>query len=271
MDFNKNFIFGRPINIEMATYKKRGFKPQTKAEIQEFDAQESTTAEVFSSLDEGASKSEEWVSKNQNYILGFIGVIAVGVLGYLAYVQFVQKPKESDAANEMYYPQQYFDQALTSTTAKDSLFTLALEGAEGKYGFLDIMEEYSGTKAANLASYSSGMAYLNMSKYQEAIDYLEGFSSDDEILGALAKGGLGDAFMQLEQASDALGYYEAAAAHSTNTYTTPKFLYKAGVTALEMGDKSKALGFFQRIKDEFPSSEAATAIDAFIGMAKGGA
>ncbi|MFT6797114.1 MAG: hypothetical protein ACJART_002262, partial [Maribacter sp.] len=67
MDFNKNFIFARPINIEMATYKKRGFKPQTKAEIQEFDEQESTTAEVFSSLDEGASRSEEWVSKNQNY------------------------------------------------------------------------------------------------------------------------------------------------------------------------------------------------------------
>jgi tetratricopeptide (TPR) repeat protein len=271
LDFNKNFIFARPIKFEMATYKKRGFKPQTKAEIQEFDEQESTTAEVFSSLDEGASRSEEWVSKNQNYILGVIGVVAIAVLGYLAYVQFVQKPKESSAANEMYYPQQYFDQALASTTAKDSLFTLALEGAEGKYGFLDIMEEYSGTKAANLASYSAGMSYLNMSKYQEAISYLEGFSSDDEILGALAKGGLGDAFMQLDQASDALGYYEAAAAHSTNAYTTPKFLYKAGVTALEMGDKSKALGFFQRIKDEFSSSEAATSIDAFIGMAKGGA
>jgi len=255
----------------MATYKKRGFKPQTKSEIQEFDEKESTTAEVFSSLDEGASRSEEWVSKNQNYILGAIGVVAIGVLGYLAYAQFVQKPMETSAANEMYYPQQYFDQALTSTTAKDSLFTLALEGAEGKYGFLDIMEEYSGTKAANLASYSAGMAYLNMNNYQEAITYLEDFNSDDQILGALAKGGLGDAFMQLGQASDALGYYESAAGHSTNAYTTPKFLYKAGVTALELGDKPKALGFFQRIKDEFPNAEAATSIDAFIGMAKSGA
>lgn len=255
----------------MATYKKRGFKPKTKEEIQEFDEQESTTAEVFSTLDEGASKSEEWVSQNQNYILGAIGVVAVAVLGYLAYVQFVQNPKETSAANEMYYPQQYFDQALTSATQKDSLFTLALEGGEGKYGFLDIIEEYNGTKAANLANYSAGMAYLNMNKYQEAISYLEDFSSDDEILGALAKGGLGDAFMQLNQASDALGYYEAAIKHSTNEYTTPKFLYKAGVTALEMGDKSKALGFFQRIKDEFSKSDAAVSIDAFIGMAKGGA
>ncbi|MDO1514237.1 tetratricopeptide repeat protein [Maribacter confluentis] len=255
----------------MATYKKRGYKPETKAEKQEFDEQESTTAEVFSSLDEGASRSEEWVSRNQNYILGAIGVIAISVLGYLAYSQFVVKPKETSAANEMYYPQQYFDQALTSTTAKDSLFTLALEGAEGKYGFKDIIEEYSGTQAANLANYGAGMSYLNMNKYQEAINYLENFSSDDAILGALAKGGLGDAFMQLDQPEDALGYYEAAVAHSTNDYTTPKFLYKAGVTALEMGDKDKALGFFQRIKDEYPKSENAGSIDAFIGMAKSGA
>ncbi|MGB3151712.1 MAG: tetratricopeptide repeat protein [Maribacter sp.] len=255
----------------MATYKKRGFKPKTKAEAQEFDEQESTTAEVFSTLDEGASRSEEWVSKNQNYILGIIGVIAIGVLGYLAYNQFVQKPMEANAANEMYYPQQYFDQALASSAAKDSLFTLALEGGEGKYGFLDIIEEYSGTKAANLANYSAGMAYLNMNKYQEAIEYLENFKSDDKVLSALSMGGLGDAFMQLDQPSDALGYYEAAFAGSNNEYTTPKFLYKAGVTALEMGNKDKALGYFQRIKDEFSDSDAAKSVDAFIGMAKSGA
>ena len=191
-------------------------------------------------------------------------------MGYLAYHQFVQTPKEESAANEMYYPQQYFDQALTNTVQQDSLFNLALNGADGKYGFLDVIEEYSGTKAANLANYSAGMAYLNMKKYQEAISYLEDFSSDDAILGALAKGGLGDAFMQLGQAGDALGYYEKAFSHNGNEYTTPKFLYKAGVTALDMNENSKALQYFQRVKDEFSSSDEAESIDAFIGMAKSG-
>jgi len=254
----------------MATYKKRGYKPKNKVEEQEFDERDSATAEVFSTLDEGASKSEEWVSKNQNYILGIIGMVAVAVLGYLAYVQFVQNPKEASAANEMYYPQQYFDQAVNSSTAKDSLYNLALKGADGKYGFLDIIDEYSGTKAANLANYSAGMAYLNMQQYQEAIDYLEDFSSDDAILGALAKGGLGDAFMQLGQPGDALGYYDNAISHNANAYTTPKFLYKAGVTALELKQNDKALAYFQRIKDEFSASDEARTIDAFIGMAKSG-
>ena len=252
----------------MATYKKRGFKPKNKAEEREIDEQNSTTAEVFSTLDEGASKTEEWVSKNQNYILGVIGVIAVAVMGYLAYHQFVQKPKETNAANEMYYPQQYFNQALNSETEKDSLYNLALNGAEGKYGFLDIIEEYRGTKAANLANYSAGMAYLSMQQYQEAIDHLENFSSDDVILGSLAKGGIGDAFMQLNQPGDALGYYEKAIVSSANNYTTPRFLYKAGVTALELKQNEKALKYFQRIKDEFSSSDEARTIDVFIGMSK---
>ncbi|WP_343485840.1 tetratricopeptide repeat protein [Allomuricauda sp. d1] len=252
----------------MATYKKRGYKPKNKEERVELDEQNSTTAEVFSSLDEGASKTEAWVSKNQNYILGVIGVIALGVLGYLAYARFVQEPKEASAANELYYPQQYFDQALTNDESKDSLMTLALNGAEGKYGFLDIIEEYRGTKAANLANYSAGMAYLNMQNYEEAISYLEKFSSEDAVLGALAKGGIGDAFSQLNQPEDALDYYQKAIAHNTNDYTTPKYLYKAGVVALSLDQKETALGYFERLKEEFPDAKESNNIEVLIGQAK---
>ena len=254
----------------MATYKKRGYKPKNKAEQQQLETDKSTTAEVFSTLDQSASRSEQWVQRNQNYILGAIGVIAVAVLGYLAYNQFVQNPKEESAANELFYPQQYFDQALNAT-AKDSLFNLALNGGEGKYGFLDIIDEYSGTKAANLANYSAGMAYLNMQQYDEAIKHLENFKSDDAILGALAKGGIGDSFMQLGQPDEALGYYEQAIKHSENQFTTPKFLYKAGITAMELKNNEKALGYFRRIKEEYPDSNEASTIDVFIGMAQKGA
>lgn len=254
----------------MATYKKRGFKPKNKAEGRSLDEQNSTTAEVFSTLDESASRSEQWVARNQNYILGIIGVIAIGVLGYLAYNQFITKPKIASAANELFYPQQYFDQALNSATEKDSLYNLALNGGEGKYGFLDIIDEYKGTPAANLGNYYAGMSYLHMQQYDEAIRYLEQFSSNDAMLGPLALGGIGDAFMQLGQATDAISYYEKAINHNENDYTTPRFLYKAGVTALELGDSNKALQYFERVKEDYSTSTEAGTIDAFIGMAKNG-
>ena len=53
---------------------------------------------------------------------------------------------------------------------------------------------------------------MNKQNYQEAISYLEEFSSDDAVLGALAKGAIGDAFSQLNQQEDALEYYEKAIA-----------------------------------------------------------
>ena len=69
----------------MATYKKRGSKKSITSSKEAEVVQESTTAEVFETLDTTASKTEEWVVKYQNVILTIIGVVAVGVLGYLGY------------------------------------------------------------------------------------------------------------------------------------------------------------------------------------------
>lgn len=250
----------------MATYKKRGGKPRTKAEKELNIEDGSTTAEVFNTLDEGASKTEAWVEKNQKYILGFIGVVAVCVLGYLAFQEFVQKPNEVEATNEMFQAQTYFEQALTAT-AKDSLFGLSLNGGEGKYGFLDIIDNYGGTKAGNLSKYYAGMAYLNTNNYKEAINYLDDFSSDDAMIGPLAKGAIGDAFVQLGQEDKALGYYETAATMSDNEFTSPRFLLKAGTTALSLGNASKALKHFTEITTKYPKSAEAAKAEANIGKA----
>jgi len=248
----------------MATYKKRGHKPKTKEEKVEIQEQNSTTAEVFSSLDEGASRSEAWVSANQNYILIGIGIVAVAVLGYIGYTQWIQKPQEELAANDLYYPQQYFEQAFQNPAAQDSLLQLSLDGADGKFGLLEIIEEYPGTKAADLARYSAGMAYLNLDNYQEAINYLEQYSSNDEILGALAKGGIGDAFAELDQPSEALEYYEEAFKHAENDYTTPRFLYKAAVIAMESGQMDQALDYLKRIEEDYSASDEAANVKALI-------
>ena len=251
----------------MATYKKRGGKPSTKTEKETSIEDGSTTAEVFNTLDESASRTEEWVIKNQKYIFIIVGLSAALVLGYLGFDKFIQEPKQSVATNDMFQSQQYFDQAVNGAS-KDSLFTLALNGADGKYGFLDIADVYSGTDAGNLANYCAGMAYLNMKDYSNAITYLNAFSSDDDVLGPIAKGGIGDAFVQLEQLEDAFDYYVQASQLQTNDYTTPMYLLKAGMIGLKLENYSKALAFFNQIKTEFPESTEAKDIDVFIGKAE---
>lgn len=260
----------------MATFNKRGYKePKEKAvktannfvEEIAIDDKDSTTAGVFNSLDATASKTEAFVEKNQKIIFGIVGAVALVVVGYFAYNKFIAEPKELDAAEQMFLAQQNFKKA-TEGTKSDSLYNLSLNGAEGKYGFLKIASEYSGTKAANLANYYAGMAYLNTGKFDKAIEFLQQFSSDDKVLGVIAIGATGDAYSQKGKQKEALEQYVKAAEANKNEFTTPLYLMKAGKLALSMNDKATALKYFTDIKDNFATSPEGQAVDALIGLSQ---
>lgn len=258
----------------MATYNKRGYKVPKEKEVKDdsveaviIDEKDSTTAEVFSKLDESATITETWVAKNQKIIIGLVAVAAVVTIGYLAYQRFIAAPKQDEAANEMFVAQQNFQKA-TEGVASDSLYKLSLNGSEGKFGFLKIADEYSGTDAGNLANYYAGIAYLNTGKYTEAIDYLSKFKSDDIVLSALAKGAIGDAYSQKNQPKEALENYVKAAGTNKNDFTTPRFLLKAGKTALALGNKSDALKYFTDIKENYEGTPEGVSVDVLIGLAQ---
>lgn len=260
----------------MATYNKRGYKaPKEKAETGEFieeninvDEKDSTTAGVFSKLDAGASQTEEWVAKNQKIIFGFISVVAIAIVGWLLYQKFIAEPKQDEAADNMFVAQQNFQKAVDGGEKSDSLFKLSLNGSEGKLGFIQIADQYSGTDAGNLANYCAGVAYLNTGKYTEAIASLDKFKSDDEVLKAQALGLIGDAFSQKNQPKEALEYYIKAADVNKNDYPRPVFLMKAGKTQLALGNKAEALKYFNDIKDNYKDTPEGAQIEAMIGLAQ---
>ena len=258
----------------MATYNKRGYKtPKEKVETDTqvenitIDEKDSTTAGVFNSLDQTASKTEEFVAKNQKAIFGIVAAIALVTVSYVLFQKFVAEPKEENAASEMFLAQQNFQKA-TEGTKSDSLYNLALKGAEGKFGFIDIASKYEGTDAGNLANYYAGMAYLNTGKYDQAISYLEKFKSEDMVLSTLAIGAIGDAHAQKNQPKEALDFYVKAAENNKNEFTTPRFLLKAGQTALGLNNKADALKYFTEIKEKYEATQEAANIDALIGLSQ---
>jgi tetratricopeptide (TPR) repeat protein len=246
----------------MATFNRRGYKNSKSDQAQK--GEKSQTAEVFESLDSTANKSEQWILKNQNIILTFIGVISLSVLSYLGYERFISDPNEKEAISELNKAQYFFELALVSNES-DSLFKLALNGGEGKYGFLDIVKEYSGTKASNLANYSIGMSYLNLKEYENAIIYLEKFKSDDILLKSISLGSIGDCFSELNQPDEAFEYYQKAFKHNENIYTTPKYLFKAALIGSEIGKYRSSIDFLNRIKDEFPDSYESSLVEVQLG------
>lgn len=251
----------------MATYKKKGQKKIKNAPIEQVE-EHSATAEVFNSLDETASKSEQWIEKYQKPLFSSLVGIVVVILGYIAYNSYVLEPKEQEAANELSFPKENFDLAISATTPSDSIFSLALNGSNGKYGFVDIADKYSGTNAGNLANYYAGISYLKINDYKNAISYLEKFSSSDALLAPAALGAIGDAFADLNQNEDALSYYLKAANTQPNASTTPLYLLKAGNTALDLNDAAQAEELFTQIKEQYSESALANNIEMHINKAK---
>lgn len=260
----------------MATFNKRGYKePKLKEEKTNvepveavvIDENDSTTAGVFNSLDKSASRTEAFVAKYQNIIIGAVVSIAVLAAAYFAYQRFIVDPKENDAVDQMYTAQQNFQKATDGASA-DSLYTLALNGSEGKFGFVKIASEYSGTKAGNMANYYAGIAFLNTGKYDKAIEYLEKFKADDKILKPLTLGAIGDAHAQKNNLKEAIDFYVKASEADKNDFTTPRYLLKAGKAALALNNKADATKYFTDIKDNYLSTPEAQGIDALIGMAQ---
>ena len=248
----------------MATYKKRGFKNKASSSKAEALENKSTTANVFNTLDEGSSQTQQWVERNQNKILGLVAVISIIVIGVFAYSKLIKEPKESSAFNKMYFAQKKFDEAVLINN--DSMYNIALNGDDLNMGMLQIIDEFGGTNAANLAHYYSGIMYLKMNDYPNSIKYLSDFSSDDILLSSLATGSIGDAFAELNQFDDAFDYY-VKASKSNNNYSSPMYLFKAGLVAMRLNKFNRAEEYFSIIKQDYPNSTEAKNIDAFISKA----
>jgi tetratricopeptide (TPR) repeat protein len=160
----------------------------------------------------------------------------------------------------MFMAQKYFEQ--------DSI-KKALNG-DGQYlGFLAIIDEYGMTKSSNLSHYYAGMCYLKLGQFENAVEQLKKFSASDQVIGPLAKGGLGDAYVELKDISKGIGYYLDAADQAKNEFLSPYFLMKAGMGYTELGDFKNALKTYRKIKDDYGRSNEARDIEKYIAFAEG--
>jgi len=193
---------------------------------------------------------------NQLKILGVIGIAALIVGAFLAYKYLYQAPRNTTAMEQMYRAETQFRQ--------DS-FALALENPGGGFdGFLDIIDNYSGTQAANLSKYYAGISYLNLGRYQEAVDYLKSFSADGQITPITKFGAMGDAYSELNDLDNALSSYRKAVSSGDNELLTPYYLKKVGMLLEKQGDAEGAVDAYNKIKEKYPNSTEGLDISKYI-------
>jgi tetratricopeptide (TPR) repeat protein len=217
------------------------------------------TEEKIQVVEEALGKTELFIEKNQKLLTIIIGGIVLVVLGYFGFQRFYIAPREKEAQSQMFMAQKYFEQ--------DSL-KKALKGDGNYLGFLSIIDDYSMTSAANLSHYYAGIIYLKQGDFNTAITQLNKFSSDDEFIGPMATGAIGDAYMELKDNQKAIEYYLKAADQKINDLTSPQFLLKAGWALEISGNYTKANEIYKRIQKEFPKSMESRDIEKYIARSE---
>ena len=210
-------------------------------------------------VESALTKSEQFLEANQKLIGIVIGAIVLVVVGYLGLNKFYLEPRSTEAQEQMFMAQNYFE--------KDS-FNLALNGDGNNPGFLDIIDDFGSTNAGNLANYYAGVSYLNLGQYDNAIEYLKKFSTDDVLLGPISVGAQGDAKLELGKTDKALDLYTEAYKMNENELTTPVYMLKAGELLENSNKAADALKLYETIKQKYAETNEGRSIDKYIARAK---
>lgn len=213
------------------------------------------TDEPIIDVEQAYSKTEQYIEENKNRLATIVVVLALIVGGYFALKYLYVQPMDEEARKQMWKAEQYFE--------KDS-FALALNGDGNYFGFLQIIDDYSFSKTANLAHYYAGICYLRTGNYESAIEHLESFDADDEMLGPVSAGAIGDAYMEMGKTDEALSQYIKAAEMKDNKFTSPVFLMKAGLAYEVLGDYSGAKKVYEKIKENYSETNEGRNVEKYL-------
>jgi tetratricopeptide (TPR) repeat protein len=144
-------------------------------------------------------------------------------------------------------------------------FKTALNGDGQHKGFLYIINNYGGTKSANLAKYYAGVSYLKLGDFNNAVKYLKDFDTDAKQIQLMADGALGDAYSELNKNEDAISAYKKAGSEfEKDEFNSSEYLFRAALLSEKNGNTKQALELYKEVKNKYPKTEKGFQADKYI-------
>ena len=210
-------------------------------------------------VDEALVASEAFFLKYKSVLFGIVIAIIIIGGGIWAYRNLYASPREAKANEAIFKGQEYFGA---------SSFETALNGDSlGYKGFLKIADEFSGTKAGNLANAYAGICYAQLGKYKEATAYLDKFDANDELVAPAIIGTLGNCYAHIGQLDKAAALLLKAADRAKSVSLSPIYLIQAGQILEKQGKNAEAVKAYEKVKNEYANSYQAMDIDKYIDRA----
>ena len=211
-------------------------------------------------INEALSSSEQFIEKNQNAIMIGLGIVIVIVLAVLAYHNLYLKPKNEKAQAAIYKGERYFE------NQQDSI---ALFGDGNDYiGFEEVMNQFGGTKTADLARAYAGISYSRMGDNEKALHYLNKFKGGDKLITPAITGAIGDVYMNMDKSDKAINHFLKAAKAADDNMLSPIYYKKAGLAYMHAQNFEKAIETFEMIKKTYLNSPEGQEADKYIEQAK---
>ena len=211
-------------------------------------------------VEDALTQSQVFLIKYKNAIIGGVVAVIIIVAGFIMYKNLYAEPREEKAQAALFKGQEYFEQ---------DAFEQALNGDSiGYAGFLKVADDYSGTKAANLAKAYAGICYAQLGKYEDAVKMLDSFDGSDQMVAPAILGATGNCYAQLGQLDKAASTLLSAADKADNNTLSPIFLLQAGEILVKQGKYDDAVNAYTKIKDKYFQSYQAMDIDKYIEQAK---
>ena len=211
-------------------------------------------------VEDALTQSEAFLIKYKNAIIGGVVAVIIIVAGFIMYKNLYAEPREEKAQAALFKGQEYFEQ---------DAYEQALNGDSiGFVGFLKVADDFSGTKAANLAKAYAGICYAQLGKYEETVKMLDSFNGKDQMVAPAILGAAGNCYAQLGQLDKAASTLMSAADKADNNTLSPIFLMQAGEILVKQGKYDDAVDAYTKIKDKYFQSYQAMDIDKYIEQAK---
>ena len=212
-------------------------------------------------MEQTLNQSEAFFLKYKKAIITAVVALVVIIAGVFLYKTYVSGPREVEASTAIAKGQQLFQ-------ASD--YQKALNGDSASFkGFAKLADEYSSTKAGNLAKLYAGLCYAKLDKWEDAVKYLEDYDgADDQMISPAAEGALGNAYAHLNQLDKAVSHLKKAAEKADNNSLSPTFLIQAGEILESQGKKDEALKLYQEVKEKYFNSMQYQTIDEYIERVK---
>lgn len=189
-------------------------------------------------IDGSLKSASESIIRNKKVITWIVSGVVIIALLVMGYIFFIRQPHNQKALDA-------FNNVEVTAQGNDSVAIIS---------YKQVADKYEGTDGGNLAALTTGEAFYDQKKFEDAIKYLKRFKTSDEMMMANVECLIGDCYVGLGKYDDALTYFDKSLRiASGNPEISPRVLDKKARVFDEQKKYDKALECYEMIQKEYPT------------------